>query len=358
MNTLAADEQWSTETVIDTDETLWASQQVAEIPAVDGYDNLLALSDETILYWAKFRHQTMTILRIDPQNGRVDYVQCPLPEPSWMIRASTDWILVAQAADAERELEGCFVLWNPVTQSTQNVEGEAPDAATMATDRLGDHIHIVTNDRFSGASAGFDYVIDQTNYGIFDIKTGQFSTPFHSVEDTEARHLIVHNKNETLVFGYGRANYFIDLMRRDFSHVDRSKHDFEFRLSHGYDVECLGADSQRALLVFGNYGYTDPKEYALMRWTRDQACFEVIGRWIGMRYLCSTILNDGSSLIFCRQRTTGTVRMISHVPGKYAAYMGRLEGMTPRAVFQSARGDIYVKSAKSLHRITAPESTL
>ena len=358
MNTLAADETWSTETVIDTDETLWSSQQVAELPQVDGSDHLLTLSDGTILYWSKFPHQTMTILRIDPQNGRVDYVQSPLPEPSWMIRVSTDWILVAQPDDDERKQAGCFALWNPVTQTTRGVEGKAPSATTMATDQVGDQIHLLSNNRFADVSCGFDYVMDTTNYGIFDIKTGQFSTPFHVVEDTEARHLIVQNKSETLVFGYGRANYFIDLMRRDFSHVDGSKHDFEFRLSHGYDVECLGADSQRALLVFGNYGYTDPNEYALMRWTREQACFEVIGRWIGMRYLCSTILNDGSSLIFCRQRTTGTVRMISHVPGKHAAYMGRLEGMTPRAVFQSTRGDIYVKSAKSLHRITAPESNL
>ena len=95
-----------------------------------------------------------------------------------------------------------------------------------------------------------------------------------------------------------------------------------------------------------------------MRWTRDQACFEVIGRWIGMYYLCSTILNDGSSLIFCRQRTASIVRIIRHVPGKPAAYVGRLEGMMAYTAFQSDSGDIYVKSGKSLHRITAPELTL
>jgi len=358
MNNDTQEPPWSTVTVVESDEMRWSTQQVAEIPVVDGYDNLLVLSDGSILYWAKFRHQTMTILRINPDNGRVDDVQCPLPEPSWMIRTSTDWLLVAQAADAERELEGCFTLWNPVIQSTQSVEGEAPAAATMATDQLGDQIHILTNDRFSGASAGFDYVMDQTNYGIFDIKTRQFSTPFHGVEDTEARHLIVQNKREILVFGYGRAHYFIDLMHPNFSHVDASDNDFDFHLSHIYGAQCIGADSERALLVVGGDGDDDEKEYALMRWTRDQGCFEVIGRWIGMYYGCSTRLKDASTLIFCHQRRANIIRIIKHVPGEKAAYVGRLEGMPVYAAVQSDSGDIYVKSGMSVHRLIAPESTL
>ena len=346
----------SSSLIDDADNPVWSSRQIAEIPAVDGHDHLLVLSDETLLYWAKYRHQTMTILRIDPKTQKHTAVECPLSDPCWMVRVATDSILVAQGADTEREQRGSFVLWNPVMHTTQRVDGEPPNAATPAWDRLGDQIYMITNARFAASSAGFDCVMDHTQFGIFDVTSGQFSTPFHRVADTDARQLVVQNQGDIIVFGYGRANCFIDLVQPNFRPVSAHKENqgFNFDLTHSYGARCIGADSRRALLVVGDNGDNDQAECALMRWTRDQGCFEVIGRWVGMYYRCSTMLSDGSTLIFCRQRTTNTIHILKHAPGSKLAFVGRLEGIPVHTAVQSENGAVFIKSNQSVHQIHPP----
>jgi hypothetical protein len=284
----------------------------------------------------------------------VDQLQRPLPDALWMTPTTADWLLVAQPQAFLGLRRGCFVLWNPLTGAIQTVDGEAPPGSTIAVDHGQNQLHITTNDNISGVSAGFDWSMNDTHYGVWDLKARRFARHFHGVEETDARHLIVQNRKETLVFGYGRASHFIDLMRRDFSHVDRNTHDFSFNLSHLYGAQCLGADSQRALLVFGNDGNSAPKEAALMRWTRAQGRFETIGRWIGIFCSCSTNLSDGSTLIFCSQYQGNTVRIIRHIPGQQATCIGRLEGEPVYHAIQGSDGRIYAKGGKTLNIITPP----
>ncbi len=325
-------------------EGTWAEEEVARLPhPMRMGARLVALSDSSLLVLTlEGPHLLDGVFRVDPWTGHVEPLQCPASGSFSAVPLPGDRLLVATPGASQA------LLWSPLTQQTEAVEGAIPHGPWVCHDIFEGAVTILANRDLSGSDAGFDYHDNDTSLAIFDPVQGRFVQPFRGVRGRDLRGFVVQSDSRALACGFGRTSPYCSLLSMDLEEVA----DPAFpSLPFPEWTNFIGTDSERALVLWGRRG----RRHGFVRTRLATGELETVGSFADNRrtrlfFQAAAALCGGGTLVFCRA-ANGEHHLFHYAPPEPVSEVGRIHDANVSCAVQGADGSIYVAGAGRVHRL-------
>lgn len=281
---------------------------------------LIALNDGSALLCIAGNNEKSKAYLIKSPSKEIIPLNIPADPYCWFISIPQGLVLMGEPKSLR------FVLWNPLTDETDEFYGEVPIGRTICCDILDDQVFIVISETISGSDAGFDWSDETTHLAIFNWREKRFEEPFHRVEDHDMQFIAMQNANELVGFWFSRSGSGFSLYDINLKALQRTQERWDcFRISHDHYPKIVGKDQDNGVLIFGAKSRNG--ERVLMRWTLKARKFETVVHFSerDTSFNCSVVLPDGRFLLFCRIDYTDYHQVYLYKPDQTIQNLGQLE---------------------------------